>query len=138
MALLKLIGNKFQKRSHYTIVDNSALPLIINYRIMQIVHGGKVSQLHDLLIIRRKTFAIVQQFEAPCNKSKNLLENLCNWRLIRENRKRFPPRTICIIRYCWHWLHLTAPCSSLVGFSLSLGYVFVPLVTECSHTHMVH
>ena len=29
------------------------------YRIMQIIRGGKVSQLHDLLVIRGKTFAIV-------------------------------------------------------------------------------
>ena len=36
------------------------------YRIMQIVCGGKVSRFHDL-VIRWKTFAIVQQFEAPCN-----------------------------------------------------------------------
>ena len=64
---------------------------------MQIVRGGKVSWLHDLLVIRGKTFAIVQQFETPCNKKK-LLENLRDWRLIRENRESFPPRTICIIR----------------------------------------
>ena len=65
---------------------------------MQIVRGGKVSRLHDLLVIRGKTFAIVQQFETPYNK-KNSLENLRDWRLIRENRKSFPPRRICIIRY---------------------------------------
>ena len=35
------------------------------YRIMQIVRGGKVSQLADLSVIRVKTFAIVQQFETP-------------------------------------------------------------------------
>ena len=35
---------------------------------MQIVRGGKVSRLHDFLIIREKTFAIVQQFETPYNK----------------------------------------------------------------------
>ena len=35
---------------------------------MQIIRGGKVSQLHDLLVIHGKTFAIVQQFEAPYNK----------------------------------------------------------------------
>ena len=70
------------------------------YRIMQIVRGGKVLQLHDLLGIRGKTFAIVQQFKTPCNKKeKNLQENLRDWRLIRENRESFPPQTICIIRY---------------------------------------
>ena len=36
------------------------------YRIMHIVRGGKVSRLHDL-VIRGKTFAIVQQFETPYN-----------------------------------------------------------------------
>ena len=35
---------------------------------MQIVRGGKASQLHDLLVIRGKIFAIVQQFETPYNK----------------------------------------------------------------------
>ena len=30
---------------------------------------------------------------------KNSLENFRDWRLIRENRESFPPRTICIIRY---------------------------------------
>ena len=66
---------------------------------MQIVRGGKDSRFHDLLVIRGKTFAIVQQFETPYNKKdKNSLENLRDWRLIRENRESFPPRTICIIR----------------------------------------
>ena len=75
----------------------------MGYHIMQIVHGGKVSRLHDL-VIRGKTFAIVQQFETPCNrKAKNLLENLHDWRLIRES---FSPRTICIIRYN-NWLKST-------------------------------
>ena len=32
--------------------------IIYTYRIMQIVRGGKVLRLHDL-VIRRKTFAIV-------------------------------------------------------------------------------
>ena len=64
----------------------------IHYRIMQIVCGGKVSRLHDLLVIRGKTFAIVQQFETPYNKKdKNSLENLRDWRLIRKNRESFPP-----------------------------------------------
>ena len=38
---------------------------------MQIVHGGKGSQLHDL-VIRGKTFMIVQQFETPCNKKEKI------------------------------------------------------------------
>ena len=37
---------------------------------MQIVCGGKVSRLHDLLVIHGKTFAIVQQFETPYNRKK--------------------------------------------------------------------
>ena len=37
---------------------------------MQIVRGGKVSQLHDLLVIHGKTFAIVQLFETPYNRKK--------------------------------------------------------------------
>ena len=37
---------------------------------MQIVHGGKISQLHDLLVIRRKTFTIVEQFETPYKKKE--------------------------------------------------------------------
>ena len=39
---------------------------------MQIVRGGKVSRLHDLLVIRGNTFAIVQQFETPYNKKENI------------------------------------------------------------------
>ena len=67
---------------------------------MQIIRGGKVSWLHDLFVIRGKTFAIVQQFKTPYNKKeKNLLENLRDWRLIRENHESFPQQTICIIRY---------------------------------------
>ena len=59
---------------------------------MQIVCGGKVLRLADLSVIRGKTFAIVQQFETPYNKKdKNSLENLRDWRLIRENRESFPP-----------------------------------------------
>ena len=37
---------------------------------MQIVRGGKVSQWHDLLVIRGNTSAIVQQFETPYIKKK--------------------------------------------------------------------
>ena len=38
---------------------------------MQIVRGGKVLRLHDL-VIRGKTFVIVQQFETPYNKEKKI------------------------------------------------------------------
>ena len=59
----------------------------MNYCIMQIVRGGKVSWLHGLLVIRGKTFTIVQQFETPYNKKAKIsLENLRDWRLIHENR----------------------------------------------------
>ena len=62
---------------------------------MQIVRGGKVLLLHDLLVIRGKPFAIVQQFKTPYNKKK-IAGNLRDWRLIHENHESFPPRTICI------------------------------------------
>ena len=39
---------------------------------MQIVRCGKVSRLHDLLVIRGKTFAIVQQFKTPYNRKKKI------------------------------------------------------------------
>ena len=37
---------------------------------MQIVRGRKLSRLLDLLVIHRKTFTIVQQFETPYNRKK--------------------------------------------------------------------
>ena len=40
------------------------------YCIMHIVRSGNISQLHDLLVIHGKTFAIVQQFETPYNKKE--------------------------------------------------------------------
>ena len=39
---------------------------------MQIVRSGKVSRLHDLLVIRGKTFVIVQQFETSYNRKKKI------------------------------------------------------------------
>ena len=39
---------------------------------MQIVRGGKVSRLHDLLVICGKTFTIVQQFETLYNKKEKI------------------------------------------------------------------
>ena len=39
---------------------------------MQIVRGGKVLQLHDLVVIRGKTFAIVQQFQTPYNNKEKI------------------------------------------------------------------
>ena len=39
---------------------------------MQIVRGGKVSWLHGLLVIRGKTFAVVQQFETPYNTKEKI------------------------------------------------------------------
>ena len=47
-------------------------PIESNYRIMQIIRGGKVSQLHDLLVIHGKTFTIVQQFKTPYNKKEKI------------------------------------------------------------------
>ena len=66
---------------------------------MQIIRGGKVSRLHDLLVIRGKTYEIVQQFKTPYNKTENIRWKTfeINWRLIRENHESFPPRMICII-----------------------------------------
>ena len=49
---------KYARRKH-------SQQALTEYRIMQIVRGGKVSRLHDFLVIRGKTFAIVQQFETP-------------------------------------------------------------------------
>ena len=40
------------------------------YCIMQIVRGGTVLRLHDLLGIHGTTFAIVQQFQIPYKKEK--------------------------------------------------------------------
>ena len=52
--------------------NNWATAALYNYyRIMQIIRGGKVSQLHDF-VIRGKTFTIVQQFETPCNKKEKI------------------------------------------------------------------
>ena len=45
---------------------------LLGYRIMQIVRGGKLSRLHNLVVIRGKTFAIVQQFETPYNKKEKI------------------------------------------------------------------
>ena len=53
--LLSNIGMCKNKQS----VMNSIMSNLINYRIMQIVCGGKVSRLHDLVVIRGKTFAII-------------------------------------------------------------------------------
>ena len=39
---------------------------------MQIVRSGKVLRLHGLLVIRGKTFAIVQQFEIPYNENEKI------------------------------------------------------------------
>ena len=38
---------------------------------MQIVRGGKVSRLHDL-VIRGKIFAIVQQFKTPYSRKEKI------------------------------------------------------------------
>ena len=51
---------------------DNCLTVHLTYRIMQIIRGEKVSRLHGLLVIRSKTFAIVQQFEAPYNKKEKI------------------------------------------------------------------
>ena len=48
-----------------------ALEISSIYHIMQIVCSGKLSRLHDL-VIHRKTFVIVQQFETPYNKKEKI------------------------------------------------------------------
>ena len=85
---------------------------------MQIVHGGKVSRLADLSVIRGKTFVIVQQFETPYNKKdKDSLENLCDWRLIRKNHESFPLQTICIIRYLYNCNKILITTAEFNGLS---------------------
>ena len=53
-------------------MTNAVWEVIYEYRIMQIVRGGKVLRLHDLLVICGKTFAIVQQFETPYDKKEKI------------------------------------------------------------------
>ena len=53
---------------------------------MQIVRGGKVSRLHDLFVIRGKTFTIVQQFETPYNKTKKFAGKLLR---LETNPRKF-------------------------------------------------
>ena len=65
---ISVVISVFQNAEYNTnLVIFSACPHITSlmmhislaiYRIMQIIHGGKVSRLHDL-VIRGKTFAIV-------------------------------------------------------------------------------
>ena len=50
----------------------SSTTCVEQMQIMQIVRGGKVLRLHDLLVIRGKTFAIVQQFKTPYNKTEKI------------------------------------------------------------------
>ena len=47
------------------------ISISVYYRMMQIVRGGKISRLHDL-VIRGETFAIEQQFETPYNKTEKI------------------------------------------------------------------
>ena len=49
-------NHKYIYSSGYMILHGRPLN---NYHIMQIVHGGKVSRLHDVLVICGKTFTIV-------------------------------------------------------------------------------
>ena len=51
---------------------DNCLTVHLTYCIMQMIRGEKVSRLHGLLVIRSKTFVIVQQFEAPYNKKEKI------------------------------------------------------------------
>ena len=62
-----LIDFTFEKQIIYRFIS-----IQLTYHIMQFVYGGKVSRLHDLLVIRGKTFAIVRQYETPYNRKKKI------------------------------------------------------------------
>ena len=77
--LLVVAFHKLQTLRYYTrcywfrsfLPEANLRTCICIYRIIQIVRGGKVSWLH-YLVICGKTFAIVQQFETPCNKKEKI------------------------------------------------------------------
>ena len=69
MQLLARYGISFHGVWEFKV---NCLTVHLTYRIMQIVRGGKVLRLHGLLVIRGKTFAIVQQFETPYNKKEKI------------------------------------------------------------------
>ena len=50
--------NVFIITDRYNRIDTILMGVIIEYRIMQIVRGGKVSWLYDL-VIRGKAFTII-------------------------------------------------------------------------------
>ena len=105
-----MVNNQVQVSCNFVYV----YPSLFTYHIMKIVRGGKVSSwLHDL-VIRGKTFAIVQQFETPYSKEeKYSLENLCDWRLICENRESFP-RTANDLHYTVFLLDQLFPTSMAI------------------------
>ena len=67
-----LVINTCKSRDQYLKHLTFHFNVNFGYRIMQIIRGGKVSRLHDLFVIRGKTFAIVQQFETPYNKNEKI------------------------------------------------------------------
>ena len=72
-AICTLVSNMPTYIQFSLCISNVVLNVFeLIYHIMQIVRGGKVSRLHDLLIIRGKTLAIVQQFETPYNKKEKI------------------------------------------------------------------
>ena len=75
---------------------------------MQIVRGGKVSRLHDL-VIRGKTFAIVQQFETPYNNKEKFVGKLLRLEANLQKPRKFSTvndlhYTVCNI-YNDHLIH---------------------------------
>ena len=60
----------------------------------------KMNIPYDANRLRWKSFSVAWSF---CYS----LENFHDWRLIRKNRKSFPPQTICIIRYRFGYLQLS-------------------------------
>ena len=56
---------------------------------MQIVCGGKVLRLHNILVIRQKTFTIVQQFETSCNKKEKFAGKPSRWEANPRKPRKF-------------------------------------------------
>ena len=52
-----------------------------------------------IFVIHVKTFAIVQQFETPYNKRQKFAGKPSRLEANPRKPRKFPPRTICIIRY---------------------------------------
>ena len=87
----------------------------IFYRIMQIVRSGKVSRLHDLLVIRGKTFAIAHQFETPYNKK-------IHWKLSRLEANLRKPRKFSTVNDLHYTVsdrqEISSTCSFIARFCM--------------------